>query len=189
MARGLITVKTSGLKEIVAEMEALGEHYDEILLESLKAMQNVIEDAARVNWITIAGGKAGDYVYDSIGQSAKMSINYEHSVVGTTGVYHIDAVASKHGKSITGEKRPVTKPDGTIVYVRDLNAPQIGYWVEFGTSRLRNGGRKVSGVEYDEKDLIVNFGKPFLSNAAYQTREAQNKAFIETFNRLADKYK
>lgn len=172
MARGLIRVESTGLKEIAAELEALGEHYDEVLLESLKAMQNVVEDATRKNWVTFAGGKAGDYVYDSIGQSYTYSQTTEHSVVGTVGVYHLDAVDAKHDKSN-----------------KDLNAAQIGYWVEFGTSRLRSGQRKVSGAEYNEEDLIVNLPKPFLSNAAYQTRNEQNKAFIETFNRLADKYK
>lgn len=188
MARGLIRVESTGLKEIVAELEALDDHYDEILLESLKAMQDVVEDATRKNWITLAGGKSGDYVYDSIGQSYTYSQTTEHSVVGTVGVYQMDAVDAKHDKS-TKTKREVTKADGTTYYKKDLNAAQIGYWVEFGTSRLRSGERKTKGVEYNEEDLIVKLPKHFLSNAAYQTREAQNKAFIETFNRLADKYK
>lgn len=172
MARGLITVTSSGLSDIVKEIEALGDHYDEILLESLKSMQNVVEDGIRKNWSTMTGGKVGDYVYDSIGQSSAYSQQMEHTVVGTMGVYNIDAVTAKHGKTS-----------------KDLNAAQIAYWVEFGTSRLRYGGRKVKGMEYNEEDLIRVNPVPFVSNAAYQTRDAQDKAFINKFNELADKYK
>lgn len=172
MPKGLITIQSNGLKELISEFESLENNYDSILKESLISMQTVIENGIKKNWVSMTGGKTGDYVFDSVGQSTNISTQNEHTVIGTTGVYNIDKVNSKHGK---------TK--------KDLNAAQIAYWVEFGTSRLRYGGRKVKGMEYDEEALISVNPIPFVSNAAYQTHQEQNKAFVETFNMLADKYK
>jgi hypothetical protein len=172
MARGLITLKSSGLKEFANELTALADHFDEIVKESQKAAQDVIEDAIRINWTTMVGGQSGGYVFDSIGQSLTMSQYDAHTVIGTVGVYHLDAVDSKHGKTN-----------------KDLNAAQIAYWVEFGTSRLKSGARKTKSAEYNEEDLVKIAAVPFISNAGYQTVNEQEKAFSETFNRLADKYR
>ena len=61
--------------------------------------------------------------------------------------------------------------------------------VEFGTSRLRNGGRKKKGVNYDDSQLINVAGVPFISNAFYSSLNEQQDAFKVEFNRLADQYR
>lgn len=168
MARGLVTAELKGLKEFVKEMEQLVGDFPEISREALSAQEQVVESAIRQNWIS-RGGKAGDFIYDSVGHSTAFSKLNPVDVVGTVGVYNIDSVAAAHDKTS-----------------KDLNAAQIAYWVEFGTSRIRGGGRKVRGVEYSEEQLISITPVPFISNAFYSSIEAQEKAFIERFNQLAD---
>lgn len=169
MARGLFTIESSGLKDIVSYLDKLGDNYDRILKESVIAMQQVVEDRVRINWVSMVGGKPGGYVYSSVGQSSAFSKTDQHFVVGTVGVYNIDSVNAANG--ITNKQ---------------LNAAQIAYWVEYGTSRLKNGGRKVSGVEYTDEQLITVSSKPFISNAFYSTFSEQQSAFRERFNYLMD---
>lgn len=85
------------------------------------------------------------------------------------GVYKLDAVDAAYGKTS-----------------KDLNAAQIAYWVEYGTSRLKTGGRKVKGVDYEDEDLITVAARPFISNAYYTSINDQNSAFKATFNKLMD---
>ena len=117
----------------------------------------------------MVGGTPGGYVFSSVGQSVAMSKSDPYTVVGTVGVYKIDSVSVQFGKT-----------------EKDLNAAQIAYWVEFGTSRLRNGGRKKKGVNYDDSQLINVAGVPFISNAFYSSLNEQQDAFKVEFNRLAD---
>ena len=120
----------------------------------------------------MVGGQPGGYVFSSVGQSVAMSKSEPYTVVGTVGVYKIDSVSVQFGKT-----------------EKDLNAAQIAYWVEFGTSRLRNGGRKKKGVNYDDSQLINVAGVPFISNAFYSSLNEQQDAFKVEFNRLADQYR
>ena len=120
----------------------------------------------------MVGGTPGGYVFSSVGQSVAMSKSDPYTVVGTVGVYKIDSVSVQFGKT-----------------EKDLNAAQIAYWVEFGTSRLRNGGRKKKGVNYDDSQLINVAGVPFISNAFYSSLNEQQDAFKVEFNRLADQYR
>lgn len=170
MARGFISITDTGLKDIVQYLEKLGDNYDRILLESLQAMQDPTVERIRLNWVSMVGGQSGGYVFDSVGKSSAFSKTDPHTVVGTVGVYNIDSVNSVHG--ITNKQ---------------LNAAQIAYWVEYGTSRLKSGIRKTKGAEYSDDQLITVAAKPFISNAFYATFQEQQKAFSERFNQLMDK--
>lgn len=170
MARGFISITDTGLKDIIQYMEKLGDNYDRILLESLQAMQDPVVERIRLNWVSMVGGQPGGYVFDSVGKSSAFSKTDPHTVVGTVGVYNIDSVNSSHG--ITNKQ---------------LNAAQIAYWVEYGTSRLKSGIRKTKGAEYSDDQLITVAAKPFISNAFYATFQEQQKAFSERFNQLMDK--
>tara|TARA_R110000851_G_scaffold329396_1_gene501216 strand:- start:70 stop:591 length:522 start_codon:yes stop_codon:yes gene_type:complete len=172
MARGLISIKSTGLKEFIAELNGLAEQLPEISKQALQSRQKVVEDKIRANWSSMVGGSSSGYVASSIGQSSAFSKSNPNDIVGTVGVYKIDSVSSSFGKSES-----------------DLNAAQIAYWVEFGTSRLRSGNRKVKGLEYSEEDLINIGAKPFISNAFYSTLDEQENAFKVTFNKLADNLK
>lgn len=172
MARGFINIKNTGLTEIASYLERLVDQFDPIIKESVDAMQDPVVQRIRENWVTMVGGEAGGYVYDSIGKSNAFSKTDAHTVVGTMGVYHMDAVAAKHGKT-----------------PKDLNAPQIAYWVEYGTSRLKDGGRKKKGQEYTDEQLITVAAKPFLGNAFYGSIDEQNEQFKIRFNSLVDKIK
>ena len=172
MAKGLISLKSTGLKEFIEEMNALADAIPEISKQALVEQQRVVEGKVIVNWVSMVGGAPGGYVFSSVGQSVAYSKSDQYTVVGTVGVYKIDRVSAEFGKT-----------------EKDLNAAQIAYWVEFGTSRLRNGGRKKKGVTYDDSQLINVAGVPFISNAFYSSLSEQQEAFKLEFNRLADQYR
>ena len=172
MAKGLVTVTSSGLKEFITEMEDLVDAFPEIIMKALAEQEKVVQERIKTNWVSMVGGTPGGYVFSSVGQSVAMSKSDPYTVVGTVGVYKIDSVSVQFGKT-----------------EKDLNAAQIAYWVEFGTSRLRNGGRKKKGVNYDDSQLINVAGVPFISNAFYSSLNEQQDAFKVEFNRLADQYR
>lgn len=172
MAKGLISLTSTGLKEFIAEMEALADAIPEISIEALAAQQRVVEEKIKSNWTSMVGGQPGGYVFSSVGQSVAHSKSDQYTVLGTVGVYKIDSISARFGKT-----------------EKDLNAAQIAYWVEFGTSRLKNGGRKKKGVQYDDEQLINVAGVPFISNAFYSSLTEQQEAFKKEFNLLADQYR
>lgn len=172
MAKGLFSLTSTGLKEFIKEMEALADAIPEISLKALAEQEKVVQARIKTNWVSMVGGTPGGYVFSSVGQSVAMSKSDPYTVVGTVGVYKIDSVSVQFGKT-----------------EKDLNAAQIAYWVEFGTSRLRNGGRKKTGVTYDDSQLINVAGVPFISNAFYSSLNEQQEAFKIEFNRLADQYR
>lgn len=172
MAKGLFSVTSTGLKEFIKEMEALADAIPEISLKALAEQEKIVQEKIKTNWVSMVGGTPGGYVFSSVGQSVAMSKSDPYTVVGTVGVYKIDSVSVQFGKT-----------------EKDLNAAQIAYWVEFGTSRLRNGGRKKKGVNYDDEQLINVAGVPFISNAFYSSLNEQQDAFKVEFNRLADQYR
>lgn len=172
MAKGLISLKSTGLKEFIEEMNTLADAIPEISKQALVEQQRVVEGKVKENWVSMVGGSPGGYVFSSVGQSVAYSKSDQYTVVGTVGVYKIDRVSAEFGKT-----------------EKDLNAAQIAYWVEFGTSRLRNGGRKKRGVTYDDSQLINVAGVPFISNAFYSSLSEQQEAFKLEFNRLADQYR
>lgn len=172
MAKGLISLTSTGLKDFIAEMEALTDAIPEISLKALAVQEQLVQEKIKSNWVSMVGGQPGGYVFSSVGQSVAMSKSEPYTVMGTVGVYKIDSVSVQFGKT-----------------EKDLNAAQIAYWVEFGTSRLRNGGRKKKGVNYDDSQLINVAGVPFISNAFYSSLNEQQDAFKVEFNRLADQYR
>lgn len=172
MAKGLISLKSTGLKEFIEEMNALADAIPEISKQALVEQQRVVEGKVKENWVSMVGGSSGGYVFSSVGQSVAYSKSDQYTVLGTVGVYKIDRVSAEFGKT-----------------EKDLNAAQIAYWVEFGTSRLKNGGRKKNGVTYDDSQLINVAGVPFISNAFYSSLSEQQEAFKIEFNRLADQYR
>lgn len=172
MARAFINVKNSGLSEIAKYLDELGDKYDDITYQSVQSMQDIVVERIKVNWTTMIGGQTSGYVFDSIGKSTAKSKEDDHVVLGTMGVYKLDAVSAAHGKT-----------------AKDLNAAQIAYWVEYGTSRLKSGARKTKGVDYSDEDLISVAAKPFIGNAFYTSVDDQNNAFSVTFNNLMDKIK
>ena len=172
MAKGLISLKSTGLKEFIEEMNALADAIPEISKQALVEQQRVVENKVRENWVSMVGGQPGGYVFSSVGQSVAYSKSDQYTVLGTVGVYKIDRVSAEFGKT-----------------EKELNAAQIAYWVEFGTSRLKNGGRKKKGVTYDDSQLINVAGVPFISNAFYSSLSEQQEAFKLEFNRLADQYR
>lgn len=169
MARGFVSVTNSGLTEIADYLDRLGDSYEEITQKSVVAMQDVVVERIKVNWVSMIGGDSSGFVYESIGKSTAKSKSDKNVILGTMGVYNLDSVAAAHGKTN-----------------KDLNAAQIAYWVEYGTARLKSGARKTKGAEYSDEDLISIAPKPFISNAFYTSISEQNDAFRITFNKLVD---
>ncbi|CAH9015227.1 neck protein [Vibrio phage 489E54-1] len=164
MARQLITMSDGGFDAWIDEIDTAADMMPQIMLTSLEARQEVIESAIRTEWMAL-GGTGGGFVASSIGQSAKYSKENPLDVVGTVGVYDMDSVRAAFGKT-----------------EKDLNAAQIAYWTEFGTSRLKMGGRKQKGVEYSDEMLITVHPKPFISRAVYNSYGEAEKAFRNMFN-------
>lgn len=173
MAKTRFTAELTGLDEFVRDLGVIANEFPAWTKEALRARMQVVEDAIRANWVSLGGGRAGDYVYDSIG----MNITYGKNgvdIVGYVGVFHLDRVALAHGRIVEEGKR---KP---------MRAPQIAYWVEFGTQRLKSG-RKITGAEYTEEDLATAVvGKPFITNAGYRTIQQQEQAFTQKFDQILD---
>lgn len=179
MPRGLISLKSYGLKELVEELNGLVEQIPEVSKKALQSQLEVVEAKIKINWVSMVGGSLGGYVYNSVGQSTALSKNNDTDVVGTVGVYNLDAVASQFQQVYKiGPKKGQKK---TL-----MNAAQIAYWVEFGSARLKTGNRKTTGLEYNEEDLISISAKPFISNAFYSSLDEQQEAFKITFNKLID---
>ncbi len=172
MARGLISLKSTGLKDFIKELNGLADNFPEIAKKALEARQEVVEENIKTNWVTLVGGSSSGFVASSIGQSVSVSKSDPNTVVGTVGVYQLNSVDASFGKT-----------------EKSLNAAQIAYWVEFGTSRLRSGKRKTKGLDYNEEDLVTVSAKAFISNALYSSIDEQENAFKTEFNRLADQYR
>lgn len=164
MARQMITLTDGGFDAWIDELNTAVEEMPEIMLAALKARQTVIEKAIQNQWVSM-GGSPGGFVHSSIGQSATFSKQNPVDVVGTVGVYDIDSVKLSFGKTD-----------------KDLNAAQISYWVEHGTTRIKAGGRKVKGVEYPDEMLITVSPKPFISQGVYTSWSDAEQAFREKFN-------
>ena len=164
--RGLVSLESSGLKEFIAEMEGFVEAFPECSRIALDAQEKFVVDKIKQNWVSmVPNSTAGDFVYSCIGHSTELSVQNSYSVVGTVGVYKLDKVDAQFGKKKS-----------------DLNAAQLAYWVEFGTSRLKAGGRKKKGQTYTDEMLVTNKPVPFMSNAFYSTIEQQEEVFKTAFN-------
>lgn len=170
MARGLVSIKNSGLTEIANHFDKLADNYNEVLYKSVQSMQDVVVEAVKYNVVSIFSGETGAYIFDSVGKSTEYSREKEFSIVGTVGIYQLDAVDTAFDKTD-----------------KDMNAAQIAYWTEFGTSGLKSGLRRINGTEYSDDDIRQNSApKPLVGNAVYTTIEEQNQAFKMTFNKLMD---
>lgn len=170
--RGLVSLESSGLKEFIAEMEGFVEAFPECSRIALDAQEKFVVEKIKQNWVSmVPNATAGDFVYSCIGHSTELSVQNSYSVVGTVGVYKLDKVDAQFGKKKS-----------------DLNAAQLAYWVEFGTSRLKVGGRKKKGQTYTDEMLVTNKPVPFMSNAFYSTIEQQEEVFKTAFNQAMQRF-
>ena len=170
--RGLVSLESSGLKEFIAEMEGFVEAFPECSRIALDAQEKFVVDKIKQNWASMVPNAAtGDFVYSCIGHSTELSVQNSYSVVGTVGVYKLDKIDAQFGK---------TK--------HDLNAAQLAYWVEFGTSRLKAGGRKKKSQTYTDEMLVTNKPVPFMSNAFYSTIDQQEEVFKNAFNQAMQRF-
>lgn len=170
--RGLVSLESSGLKEFIAEMEGFVEAFPECSRIALDAQEKFVVEKIKQNWASMVPNAAtGDFVYSCIGHSTELSVQNSYSVVGTVGVYKLDKVDAQFGKKKS-----------------DLNAAQLAYWVEFGTSRLKVGGRKKKGQTYTDEMLVTNKPVPFMSNAFYSTIEQQEEVFKTAFNQAMQRF-
>ena len=170
--RGLVSLESSGLKEFIAEMEGFVEAFPECSRIALDAQEKFVVEKIKQNWVSmVPNATASDFVYSCIGHSTELSVQNSYSVVGTVGVYKLDKVDAQFGKKKS-----------------DLNAAQLAYWVEFGTSRLKVGGRKKKGQTYTDEMLVTNKPVPFMSNAFYSTIEQQEDVFKTAFNQAMQRF-
>ncbi len=172
MARDRITTTITGKDDIFKDIDLLTREFPSWVKQCFMAQQKVVEQQMQTNYLS-AGGSTGDYIYDSIGSSTHYGSN-KLDVIGITGVFNLSSVALAHGRAVV---------DGSTGY-KPMNAAQIAYWMEFGTSRLRSGARKKKNTQYPEEDLVTVSPKPFMSSSFYSTVDLQEKAFSDEWNSL-----
>ena len=171
--RGLVSLESSGLKEFIAEMEGFVEAFPECSELALKAQEDFLIEKIKQNYVSmVPGAKVGDFIYSSIGKSTELSKLNTYSVVGTVGVYKLDKVEKQFGKT-----------------EKDFNAPQLAYWIEYGTTLLKSGEKKKTGLIYPEGDVkLKDAAIPFMSNAIYSTIDEQKTVFINAFWKNIDQF-
>lgn len=176
MSKMRIVVTSNTIADILKDIDELERRTPAMIMAAAREMEKVVKKTIENNWVA-NGGKVGDYVYSSIGYSTHamaggvevMDVSKSDSIVGTIGVYKLDSVHLKFGRTD-----------------HDITAPQIAYWVEFGTSRLRSGARKsrAKGVKYKPEELITIQPKPFINNAQHDSMNEQVAAFTAKMESL-----
>lgn len=168
MAQNVFKVETTGIKDVLDALDNFTDEMPRASKTALDAMEKVIEDKVRDNYVN-AGGSVGDFIYDSIGRSVESSESGD-AVFGTVGVYKIDHVALSHNRTL-----------------KDITAPTLAYWMEYGTSTLNADAAKRYGrkaklrrVDYPESELNFRSPRPFVSASFYATIEEQTKTYIDT---------
>lgn len=107
-----------------------------------------LANGIRMNWETMSPWKGTDthnFVRDSIGYN--VAYGGTGDVVGMAGVFQVDSVASKYGR---------TK--------HDISAPQFAYWVNYGFSPNPNSQLTYAAL-------------PFMDSAFYATLNQQDEIF------------
>lgn len=168
MAQNVFRVETTGIKDVLDALDNFTDEMPRASKVALDEMEKVIEDKIRDNYVN-AGGSVGDFIYDSIGRSVESDSNGD-AVFGTVGVYKIDHVALNHNRTL-----------------KDITAPTLAYWMEYGTSTLNADAAKRYGrkaklrrVDYPESELNFRSPRPFVSASFYATIEEQTKIYIDT---------
>lgn len=138
MAKAVVSA-TSDFNELVTGLMELAKDFDGVVEEAATAQMEVLESAIKSNWVSmVPWGKAGDYVYDSIGYNVEKGNG--NDVVGMAGVFLIDRVSAEHDKSKS-----------------DIKAPQLAYWAEFGYTP--NKGRTVTGYPFLANAFYMSAGQ------------------------------
>ena len=180
MARGLVSGELSGLTELLRTLQNMPEIAKEAIeAGSNAAMQEGVKDLQ--NKYLSVGGQATDYIYKSIGSygtseptGKQEGTDYWFSV----GVFHLEDVYNEQN-----EKKQATQKSQIKRNVP--TAPQLAYWIENGTSRLKSGARKPKNAPdaaFNPSDLITAAPQPFISEAFVTGWDGQFSAFSVAFN-------
>ncbi len=163
MAKAVVRV-TSDFNELVTDLLSLADDLPGVMMEPLMLRWKFLNLPFKSNWVSLVPwGRAGDYVYDSIGYNTEYG-DSGSDVVGMAGVFLIDSVGEEHGKN---EKYQISRGPNKGKYKAHIKAPQLAYWAEFGYSP--NNGAVVPGY-------------PFLGNAFYMTVSQQDYIFAEVLD-------
>lgn len=166
MARNMITFTGEGLRGWIDEVDREAAYIPDIMLRALSDKLLFIEPYIRSEWVS-RGGESGGFVYESVGHSVEFSKANRRDVVGTVGVYDMDSIRGWFNKT-----------------PKDLNAPQIAYWVENGTYRVRTT-KNEDGTETDELVMKIQ-PQPFITRAVLRSWSDAESAFVESFNEQCD---
>lgn len=180
MARGIVSGELSGFRELLETIREMPQIADKAIEAGSKAMMEQGVRDLRANYYSI-GGKPGDYVDTSIGSygtptptGALPGTDYWASV----GVFKLQSVYDSYNAAYHAKQSNSIKKNA-------MSAAQIGYWIENGTSRLRNGARKPNNYTEDAfkpEELIKTSPKPFISNAFITGWDGQFAAFKVAFD-------
>ena len=93
MAKTTVKVE-SDFSELVSDLLDLANDFPDVIVEAANAQMEVLDSAMKTNWVSmVPWGKAGDYVYDSMGYNTEIGSN-RIDVVGMAGVFHLDSARS-----------------------------------------------------------------------------------------------
>lgn len=188
--RGFFNFQSEGLDEIVSDLMKLESGLTQILYDALDARFEVIEDQIRKNWLA-KGHDHDGYISSSIYHSIHISDD-GNDVYGNVGVFDLEPVRAKFGFDKAGREKERKRINEAIAKrisegktvkrkqagnLYQLNAAQIAYWIENGTSRLAKG-RKKKDVIYNAQDLIDRSPNPFVMPAFTMSLSEQERVFI-----------
>ncbi len=153
-----ISMSVTGFRfaDLFDELTRLNGNLGEAALAGAEEIAKVTETSMKASY-----GKTGDYIADSIGYNVEMGRDGK-SAVASVGVFHVDRVMAQHLRFnvVTGE-------DGMGQARPGLTAPQIAWWLEYGTVRTSP--------------------RPFLETGYLLSINQQEEAFRRVFGGFIDR--
>ena len=175
MTKGLLTTETTGMQDLLKELEGMSGLIDDAVAEGTRQRAIQSKKDVQQSYLQLKGATKGDYVYVSLDYSYKTYP--DGSAWYSAGSYEytteVGDIRTQFGKSN-----------------KDMLPTQIAYWLEHGTQRLKSGAAKPrkqswSDVEAVEKRQHIA-PKPFISRASVVGMADQEAAFAEGFNKIIE---
>ena len=190
--RGLITAESSGLDQLLKDLESIDDNAKKALDAGMAAWNVEAKKAVQRSYLAgVNGAEVGDYIYNSISYFGEDTgkvrpTDNQQGVWGSAGVYKIDSLYNAYNQEYQSKQQSSKKR-------KAMTAAQIAYWIENGTSRLFIDGKLVrkDGVEarafgvgiYGSESKTVQVApQPFLSNALTANKNQLEGAFVDAFS-------
>ena len=168
-----ITVEFDSFSDIIEDLKDLESGIDVAVLKAAKAYGEAGIKAVQQSYLSVVpNSRAGDYIYSSIGsRMIKDGLQEGTLAWGGVGVYMIDSVEAAFGRT-----------------EKDITAPQMAHWLEYGTTRYKSGASKPASTPWSEGKKIApttsSTPRAFVSNAMIMGAASMNDAFDRKLDEL-----